>query len=89
MPLTIPLDQRLGLLHFLEQLGIANDPRCVPDLSARLVQTGDDTNDGPLGDVGEVGDLLEGLGESARVGEDTRQDARPLLSRVSLWSDHL
>ena len=59
--LTISFDLVLRLLHLLEEPAVADDARCVPDLSARLVETRDDTDDGAFCDVGEVCDLLERL----------------------------
>lgn len=61
--LTIALDERLRLLHLLEQLGVTNDTRGIAHFAARLVQTRDDAHDRALGNICQVGNVAERLWE--------------------------
>ena len=80
----VPLDLCLSVLHLLEQPRVSDDARGIADLLTRLVESGDDSDDRPLGHVCELRDLLERLkrGEGTSKGgevssllsqDDTRQ----------------
>lgn len=58
---NIPPNERLRLFHLVEQLGITNDPRRVPDFPTRLVQTSDDAYNSTFLNIGDLRDLLERL----------------------------
>lgn len=51
----------MGLLHFLEQLRVADDSCCVPHLTTRFVQPRDAAHDRALRHVRELCDLLKRL----------------------------
>lgn len=59
---NIPLDERLRLLHLGHEFSISDDSCRVAYFVTGLVETGDDSNDGALCDVGKFCDLLERLG---------------------------
>lgn len=73
----IPLDHLLARRHLLEQPRVADDARGVLDLPARLVEAGDDPDDGALEDVGEAGDLVEAHAAGPLVDDLDEAEAGP------------
>lgn len=68
---NVPFNQFLASAHLLEQCGIADDPRRVLDLAARLIQTRNDPHDCAFHDIRQVCDAVE------------RHAARPFVNHLN------
>jgi hypothetical protein len=55
----LPFDQFLARPHLLEQRRVANDPRGVLDLAARLVQSRNDAHNRAFHDIRQICDAVE------------------------------
>lgn len=60
---TVSFDFNLRFFHLLEQFGVTNHSRGIPDLAAGLIQACDDPDDGSFCHVGQQGNLVEWLDE--------------------------
>jgi hypothetical protein len=59
--LTVSLDFRLSIFHFLHQRGISDDASSISDFSTGFIEPGNDAYDRALCYVGESRQLVEGL----------------------------